>query len=460
MKTHYVFIPLAMNQTVFYDKIARKLQSAGHDVSFICFHERSHYELMAKGFTSHNPYRQKPYPAWTSELTAELGEMSKKYSMPNAYHLLTHEQVAYGLKNQQEAIQKYVWTIRNLEVIFSQIKSTGAKVVVVQELGGFASVISAYYMARSFNYDHYFIEPSYFKGRYFLMKNSFGPVSIRELASEVRAEAVDRLLQAQESGQIVIPFKDRAHYLNLFDKVFNAHNFKRFVQKLTDKYVLGYYEEFRYISGFTKRHLMAFVNKRRLKKYYQDAVQSPTGRPFIYFPLHVPLDVAITFRSPVFKDQMALLDLLCRSCPLGYDVVFKEHPAMVGVINSGEAIKLLKKYNNLKLLAPTVNNYKVLSAAATVVTVNSKSGAEALSLGKQVIVLGDAFYTKSPLVHELRDLSRLHEKIEEVLQLSSVEKEKIKLYFSSVWEQSSEGDIYQLDDVTIGQFADRLLKLS
>lgn len=456
MKTQYLFVPLAMNQTLFYEKMAVELKNQGFDVCFICFHERSHHYLTQKGFVSYNPYREAAFPEWNNHLTSDFEQLVKRYGLTGGYHLLTHEQVAYGLKDQKEPIQKYVWTLRNLEIIFEKYLK-GTKTVVMQELGGFASVISTYFVTRTFGFEHFFIEPSYFKGRYFLIHNSFGPVSISSLADVSSPEVIAKIQAAQGAGEIVIPFKDRAHYLNLFEKVFNIYNFKRFYQKVSDKYILGYFEEFRYISGFTQRHLKAFINKRRLKKYYQTDIN--TNRPFIYFPLHVPLDVAITFRSPVFKDQMALLDLLCRSCPLGYDIVFKEHPAMVGVINSSEVLVLLKKYNNLRIMHPTVNNYKVLKEASILVTVNSKSGAEALSLGKNVIVLGDAFYTKSPLVHELRNLSQLNQKINEVLAMKSVESDKIYRYFTEVWNHSNAGDIYVLDDQTIRSFVKKAVEI-
>ena len=452
----YLFIPLAMNQTLFYEKVAENLVRQGLQVSFICFHERSHHYLKDRGYKCYNPYRAVDYPTWNADSTVEFEKLVQKYTMPSFYHLLTHEQVAYGIPDQKEAILKYIWTIKNLENIFEgHFKNTST--VVIQELGGFASVISGYYVARHYGFDHYFIEPSFFKGRYFLIKNSFGPVSVVQPDSEIQDEVQQIIQKVQQTGEIVIPFKDRAHYLNLFDKVFNLYNFKRFYQKLADKYIHGYFEEFRYIFRFSRRHLMAFINKKKLAPYYQS--ESTLDEKFIYFPLHVPLDVAITFRSPVFKDQLNLIDLICRSCPLGYKVVFKEHPAMVGVIPADGVIALLKKYNHLRVLHPTINNYKVLRAASSIVTVNSKSGAEAVTLGKPVIVLGDAFYTKSPLVHEERDLSKLSEVIAQSLQKPTLNQTDILKYFTAVWKKSEPGDLYQMDSVTTEKFAKHFSQL-
>lgn len=448
----YLFIPLAMNQTLFYEKIAEKLVQKGHQVFFICFHERSHFYLTAKNYKSFNPYRHFEYPTWSENRLKEFEGLCQKYKFPMYYHLLTHEQVSYGLKDQHEPILKYIWTIRNLEKIFEE-NFTSIPLIVVQELGGFASVISGYYISRFFGFDHYFLEPSFFRGRYFLLKNSFIPEGIGQLSAETNSEVAQILERVKQSGEIVIPFKDRTHYLNLFNKVFSRRNFVRFYQKLYDKYVLGYYEEFRYIYKYSRRHILSFYNKWSLSSCFTQEVPQ---EKFIYYPLHVPLDVAITFRSPVFKDQINLIDLICRSCPLGYKVAIKEHPAMVGVIKSSAIKELLNRYQHLILLNPKINNYKVMKKASLLVTVNSKSGAEALSIGKRVIVLGDAFYTKSPLVTELRDLSKLSQEIARNLILEPLNTSEVERYFSEVWKFTNGGDLYQLDDPTIQKFANHI----
>ena len=104
----YLFIPLAMNQTLFYEKVAENLTSQGFQVSFVCFHERSHHYLKAKGYKCYNPYRFVEYPTWSVDSTVEFEKFVQKYQMPSFYHLLTHEQVAYGIPDQKEAILKYL----------------------------------------------------------------------------------------------------------------------------------------------------------------------------------------------------------------------------------------------------------------------------------------------------------------------------------------------------------------
>jgi hypothetical protein len=448
-----LFVPLAKNQTVFYEALAEELKPLGFDCEFLCYHERSHHELLKKGFKSYNAF-ETPAPKG-ADIESKFLSLVKKFDLPSDYHLLTHEQVSYGINNQSLIMAKYVRYMTAVEKVLNQNFQEN-KPIVIQELGGFASVIATYYVSRNLGCDHYFIEPSYFRGRFFLMKNSFGPVDVRVRAAEARHEVVTALENAQTQKQIVIPFKDRAHYYSLFNKVFNKHNFLRFYQKIYDKYVLQYEEEFSYIFNFTRRHLLSFVNKRILKSHYVPGLEK---KPFIYFPLHVPIDVAITFRSPVFKDQLALIDYICRAAPLGYDVYFKEHPAMVGVLPAKKVEELLKRYQNLKILAPEINNYDVLSKAEVIVTVNSKSGAEGYALGKKVIVLGKAFYSNAPGFHYLADIRFLSEKIGEVISASGDSKENIQKYFSQVWNESLAGDLYLCEPSNVKKFAQGVLQI-
>ena len=47
--------------------------------------------------------------------------------------------------------------------------------------------------------------------------------------------------------------------------------------------------------------------------------------PFVYYPLHVPADMALTLRSPEYLDQVATIDFLLRTIPDSHVLVAKEH---------------------------------------------------------------------------------------------------------------------------------------
>lgn len=450
----YFFTTLAMNQTLFFAAIAEELQKRGHQVMVICFHERSHDELLKRGIPSYNIFdhiRENPIGP---DLRQEYQKVAKKFNFPDTQKIFSHEKFSFELSDENEIIRKFVEYSLSLENCIKAMKlKFDGPAIMVQELGGFSSLLSAFYVSRALGMDHYFLEPAFFKGRCFLIKNDIESLNIAEPSAQVSPELEKYIQSAVSNKNIVIPDKDRKHYLGLFAKIVNFYNFKRFIQKLTDKYISGKREEFQYIGMYTMRHLRMFWNKFQLSGSYEVVPK----KKFIYFPLHVPMDVALTIRSPHCLDQYHLIDLICRLIPFGYKLVIKEHPAMVGVLNLQRMKQLLKDNQNLAILKPSINNYDVLGKADLIVTVNSKSGAEALMIGRKVMVLGDAFYRNCSLVKRAKDWSMLDVEIQKSLQEPAPMPEPIKHYFQSVWNRSFPGEIYKCSPENISSYVENLL---
>jgi hypothetical protein len=89
-----------------------------------------------------------------------------------------------------------------------------------------------------------------------------------------------------------------------------------------------------------------------------------------------------------------------------------------------------------------------------VISVNSKSGAEALLVGKPVLVLGDAFYGASGLVTRVASGAELPAAIREALRAPRVPaRVEVERFFSRVWRSSKPGELYVPDEANAGQFA-------
>ncbi len=126
---------------------------------------------------------------------------------------------------------------------------------------------------------------------------------------------------------------------------------------------------------------------------------------------------------------------------------------MIGAIDAHRLIELLERYDNLFLISPSVNNYQVLRACDALVSVNSKSGAEALSLGKPVIVLGDGFYVDAPFVDRVKSISELPARLSAVLlENRTMDPNVVKRYFEGVWRRSLPGELYMADPGNVTQF--------
>jgi hypothetical protein len=449
----FLITTLAEYQTHFWLDVAFYLQDKGHGVAFISFDDNSTEILKNERFsvTSFSEY----FYNIEDHSSEFIDSLIDEYGISDLSYWFTHERMVYGVRDTQYLKNKLAASLLAADKACKELLKRG-EVVLLQELGGFLSVIGSYHAGRKNGIDNWFIEPSFFKGHLLFIKNSFSALSFSEGVHDSPSHDLkDYLDKAKKNGTIVIPKKDAHQYSKAWKKIVNAKNAKRLYKKLIDKYYYKKYQEFGHVERYVSLHLNMLLNSIKLKAYYQDL--SAIGS-FVYYPLHVPGDMALTLRSPQYLDQLALIDFIARSIPHSYQLVIKEHPAMIGAIEAKGIIDLLKRNPNITLLNPAVNNYDVLSKADSIVSVNSKSGAEALLLGKTVLVFGDAFYSKCPLVNYVENLRDFPSMIRQALiKPKNIDlNEKLK-YFEAVWRESHSGELYISDKENVDVFCSSIL---
>lgn len=446
-QTNIVFVSLALNQSRFFYAVGALLSQRGCGIFHVCFHEGAVRELRAAGCTVFNPFERQPEDVDSIRF--------EDYAIDNPALLIGHEKAAYDLSDTIALVHKFKGHLAAMDSILDEIIGRGQPVCMIQELGGFTSVLSAYYAARRKGIDNWFIEPSFFRGRVFFTPNTFSAPKVPDVSLSPSAGVRQILEEILDSRTVVIPAKDRLHYRGASKKLLDPKNYRRLIEKLVAKYLRGEQEEFRHIGGHVMRHLRMFFSSRKLSRHYRPV---PFSQPFIYYPLHVPADFALTVRSPEYLDQYALIDYLCRIAPLGYRVVIKEHPALVGAVSPGRIKELLARHDNFSLLSPKINNHEVLAAASAVVTVNSKSGAEALLHGTPVVVLGNAFYESCPLVKRIGALADLQPALVRILGSESRHSlGDVLPFFQSVWDSSCPGELYDVNPENVLTFSDSLI---
>jgi hypothetical protein len=449
-----VITTLARYQTVFWIPVARRLAALGYTPGFLAFDDPSHDLITAAGLRSFNAFDLGQHAELCSaeELERELVE-TLGWSLPLA---LSHERVTFGLRDTRALISRLARHRAAAQRALTEFARDGRPLVVIQELGGFLSVIATYLAARAAGHENIFLEPSFFKGRFFATRNTFAaPRPGKQGTHDApHAEALLALEAARASRAIVIPTKDKLHYSAALKKVVNAYNARRLVEKVWEKYGRRQRHEFGHLGRHVRVHLRMVANSVRMRGAH--TALRTLGR-FVYYPLHVPADVALTLRAPQYVDQLALVDYLARIVPVSHRVAIKEHPAQLGALDAGRMRQLLARYDNLVLLPPDTNNYDVLEACDLVVSVNSKSGAEALLLGRRVIVLGDAFYAASGLAKRVVRPCELAAAIRASLDdLRTLDRREIEMFFSTVWRGTLPGELYVAQDANASTFAESL----
>ncbi len=447
---HLTFTTLAVNQTHYFLALCQELEKQGHTTSIISFHEESN-RIIADGgikvFNVFEKYREEKNKHLNIE--NEFTSLLQKYSIDCPNILLSHEKVTFLIKDTLQLKEKFVLYFKALENIFNELKNQyGKDIVLFQELGGFASIVSSFYVARGMGYDNLFFEPSFFKGRMFFVKNTFESYKVKEdFTKAVDPFVLNYLQNARANKTIVIPKKDASHYQHPIRKIVNTHNIKRLFQKLASKYFTNQQEEFNYIGSFVYRHVRMLTNRFLFIKYYR---QIPEDK-FVYYPFHVPMDVALTVRAPLFVDQYYLIDYISRNIPNGYSLAIKEHPAMIGVVEYRRIKDLLTRNDNIVFLNPDINNHEVMTKMDLLLTVNSKTGAESLMQGKKVICLGDAFYNKSKSVRFVDNVDNLYTRVNEAIAGDKPNIEDINTFFNSTYAQTHVGELYYCAAENIAQ---------
>jgi len=445
---------LARYQTVFWIPVAQALQRLGHAPAFLTFDDPSDALIRGTGLTSFNAFTlgARAAPASGTALERELEERLG-WTLPLA---VSHERITFGLHDTAALAEKLA-RHRGAAAAAIAEAGRGGRLTVVQELGGFLSVIGTYLAARSAGHDNVFLEPSFFKGRFFATRNTFAAPQVGRASNQdaVDPEAVQHMDAARATRAIVIPTKDRHHYTAAARKVVNLKNMRRLAGKLYEKYGRRQRHEFGHVGAYVASHARMVRNSMLLRGTYKPL---EPGQRVVYYPLHVPADVALTLRAPHYLDQLSLVDYLARIVPASHRLVIKEHPAQVGALDARRLRDLLVRHDNLALLPPTVNNYDALAACDLVVSINSKSGAEALILGRPVLVLGDAFYGDSGLVTQVRNAADLPAALRDALDKPlAPAKDDVERFFSRVWRATAPGELYVADKANADAFAASLI---
>jgi hypothetical protein len=445
---------LAAYQTRFWIPVAQRLGNAGRDVHLLAFDDRSAEMAEKSGVPVVNMYRSGLQGGAPVDDERAFAARVAGYGLDGTNFLFSHERVTFGIRDTAVLRRRFMIYTNAMEAVLDRLTAEGKRVIAVQELGGFLSVIACFYAARRRGIRNWFIEPSFFRGRLYYTPDSFSapdtmPVPADAVSADVRAYLDDTLRQRA----IVIPLKDQHQYSAAFRKIANARNARRLVEKLWDQFALGKHQEFGHNLRHARMHAAMAFGAARLRKIYRPM---PDGS-FVYYPLHVPADMALTLRSPEYLDQVATIDFLLRTIPDTHVLVVKEHPAQIGAIPANRLFELARRFDNFILLPPQINNYAVLARADAVVSVNSKSGAEAVLLGKPVVVMGDAFYRSCPLVFAAERLKDVPQRLREALDSRGFDPAMAAPYFETAWRRSFPGDLYTDDPQRLDTFAASLL---
>ncbi|MGZ5280554.1 MAG: hypothetical protein ACXWC9_11450, partial [Pseudobdellovibrionaceae bacterium] len=356
-----ILTPIAERDVHFYLAAAQALSSDNQlKILFFSFYQPGNDLIRSQGFEVFDPYAplNEPTPVtWNAQF------VEKTFQTPPLRELIAHEKLTFGLESDAAVIDKFVRLFFTCDLLLKQIeeKYPSQERFILQELAGFVGPLALFYSGMKRGWINLFTEPSFFKGRIHVLKNNLNLV-IPETASTEDSVALvqDYLKKAIEQKVVVAAVKDAHHYKDMgVGKVFNQSNFQKLSKKLYYKYVKGQRQEFDHIWNHVRRYLVMLKNRRQNEKAYSTLQSLPADAKMFYFPFHVQLDFSLTIRTPMWLDQLALIEKLLPRLPKGAILVAKEHPASIGCLDQKRLQNVLKN-PQFRLLHPQINSHDIL----------------------------------------------------------------------------------------------------
>lgn len=451
MKT-LILTPIAERDVHFYLATAQKLKSmVSVNIVFLSFYQPGNDLIKEAGYPVYDPYpNQKTW--WPKEkLQSEYGTLPME-------HLILHEKLTFGISSNEICFEKLEHMFPAVDALLEKIeKDFPGEKYVVQELAGFLSPLSLFYVAMKRGWKHYFTEPSFFKGRIHLLLNSlFLHIPDNEPKPESTRATAEYLSDALKNKVVVAATKDAHHYKDMgFAKVFNPENFKKISKKLYYKYVKGEKQEFDHIWNHSQRYLQMLRNRLKNSSRYSHLADLTAGQKYLYFPFHVQLDFSLTIRCPDRLDQLGLIEEALKHLPSNTVLIAKEHPASIGCLDQTRLEKVLSN-PQFRLMHPQINSHDILDRCHGVLTINSKVGAEALSRGLPVISFGAAFYTDHPSQEKFKDWTQFKKIVQTWTDSTNpvrpVPAEWTR-FLGQVFDHSKATELYELSPKNVENFA-------
>lgn len=456
-KTKYdiAFLCYDLKDASFFCDLAKHIESSKGKTSVIISYTRLTDQYLSKRDQAHWSMSERGAEVDMGDWETGAVELERKYGLTSLRVLTNHEKTALYAKDEQALVRQAYRYFRALERFFAENKVRHA----VHEIGGWLGNRSLEMVSQKHECDNVYIEPSMFRGRIIMFRNSFLPVIPRlhtygELSPEDVKRAEGFIESSVKTTTVIMPFKDISKYKDVgLGFAFNLKNFRNALKGIHRRYVVNKGEE---LVAPLPDIAMQYVKRAMRRKFLARSYSRPVeGEKYLYYPLHMPIDMQILVRSPQFFDQYYLIEYIARMLPQGYKLYFKEHPVSIGMYDYPR-MRALTKIPNVRLIDPRVNSHPIIARAKAVITVNSKVGFEALYHRKPVITLGDSFYRNRGLTLDVDDLAKLDKAIQAVDKFQ-VDREKLVAFVHTLYEASYAGELYQNQESNYSAFGTSLL---
>ncbi len=158
---------------------------------------------------------------------------------------------------------------------------------------------------------------------------------------------------------------------------------------------------------------------------------------FVYFPLHLEPERVLLLGAPYYTDQIAVINNIAKSLPVGYKLFVKEHPAQKQEgWRESQFYEQIMNIPNAVMIHPSVSSQEIIKKSSLVISIRGTASLEATIFGKPSIVFkADIGHTLVTSIQIFQNWEELPTLIKKSLQMNCNPSD-INRYFSFIKKNS------------------------
>jgi len=130
-----------------------------------------------------------------------------------------------------------------------------------------------------------------------------------------------------------------------------------------------------------------------------DLFENPVpGEPYVLFPIHFQPEGSTLVQAPYYLNQVALIEDISKSLPVGHRLYVKEH-----LSNRGRRplsfYREIKETFGVRLLGPDTDTWSLIQNAAAIAVITGTMGWEGILFKKPVVTFGEVFFNMHSGAH-------------------------------------------------------------
>lgn len=192
-------------------------------------------------------------------------------------------------------------------------------------------------------------------------------------------------------------------------------------------------------SNSSINRLRVMINARRNIKLALEPRE--LSKRYILFALNTPYDSQILVRAPEYRDFISLIELVAGMVPFGYDLVLREHPAFLGMLDHKRLKAVQARHPHVKMASSDAPLPEIIKGATGVLIINNTVFVDAILRGKPVISLGNGYFVGKCLTREVGHLQELRSAFQELIngQLDSDRRQKLVEVMADLFHETYPG---------------------